>query len=154
MDDKKGHDKGHARLGVAYQSKRSKKPTKDTPSRERKFTADRRQRILDALSRGATYSLAAGYAGIKRETLWAWLNDPRKEDFQIEVRQVEAQAAMAWLTLIDQAAADLNWQAAAWKLERRYPEQYGRTVVQNEITGKGGEVLTIRLPEGWGQGGD
>ncbi len=28
--------------------------------------------------------------------------------------------------IIDKAAADGKWQAAAWKLERRYPSQYGR----------------------------
>jgi hypothetical protein len=34
--------------------------------------------------------------------------------------------------LIDKAAGEGTWQAAAWKLERRYPESYGRTVVTNQ----------------------
>ena len=31
--------------------------------------------------------------------------------------------------MIEMAASEGNWQAAAWKLERRYPETFGRRTV-------------------------
>jgi hypothetical protein len=35
--------------------------------------------------------------------------------------------------VIDQAASSGVWQAAAWKLERRFPHIYGRRVIEQEI---------------------
>jgi hypothetical protein len=43
------------------------------------------------------------------------------------------------LAKIEKAASDNNWAAAAWKLERRYPDVYGRTV--QEHTGKDGKAI-------------
>ena len=42
---------------------------------------------------------------------------------------------MGWLAKIEQAANQGHWQAAAWKLERRYPQEYGRTVQNVEHSG-------------------
>ncbi len=41
---------------------------------------------------------------------------------------------LQWLAKIEKAASDGAWQAAAWKLERRYPHVYGRVV--NEHVGR------------------
>ena len=53
------------------------------------------------------------------------------------IRQSEAQAAQRWLNFIEKAAEAGEWQAAAWKLERRYPDTYGRKT-RIEKTGPGG----------------
>ena len=45
---------------------------------------------------------------------------PTHELLEIHRSKVSLQHA------IDKAAADGKWQAAAWKLERRYPAQYGK----------------------------
>ncbi len=42
---------------------------------------------------------------------------------------------MTALAKIQKAAADGNWQAAAWWLERRYPADWGRRVVQSNVAG-------------------
>jgi hypothetical protein len=51
-----------------------------------------------------------------------------------------------WLARIEQAASE-HWQAAAWKLERRYPKDYGRSVQQHEVGGPDGGPLTIVFGE-------
>lgn len=101
-----------------------------------------KERFLVALGKGASYQIACGYAGIAYQTLRRWMikaeaiaemheeqleNHPDKKyyDFYCEVRRVESYAALKWLEKIDEAAS-VHWQAAAWKLERRFPEDYGR----------------------------
>jgi hypothetical protein len=45
--------------------------------------------------------------------------------FYAAVKRAEADGEMRDLALIAKAAED-NWQAAAWKLERKYPAKWGR----------------------------
>lgn len=100
-----------------------------------------RDRILAALSKGATYIMACNYAGVTYVTFRQWMITAEKiesgekeikterdqicVDFRQEVLKVESMAALKWLEKIDNAM-DIHWQAAAWKLERRHPDQYGR----------------------------
>lgn len=90
---------------------------------------------------GSTYELAASYAGISYQTFLDWQKS--KSEFLDTVKLAEGKAAVKWLSVIEQAANDGTWQAAAWKLERRYPNQYGKTVVNNQITGADGKELTV-----------
>lgn len=103
--------------------------------RPSKFTEDTRKRILEAIELGSTYELAAAYGGISYATLNDWLKREDEEylKFSEDVKQAEGKAAIGWLTKIEKAATDGNWQAAAWKLERRYPREFGRTV--KEVSG-------------------
>jgi hypothetical protein len=99
-----------------------------------KLTIERIDDIEEAIRMGATRELAAKYAGITRSCLQKWLRDgklgkhPLKEDLVKRIRRAEGYAAMQWLKRIEQAAEEGTWQAAAWKLERLYPESYGRSV--------------------------
>jgi hypothetical protein len=45
------------------------------------------------------------------------------------------------------AAASLDWRAAAWILERRYPADYGRNVL--EVTGSAGGPLKSEIRFVW-----
>lgn len=101
-----------------------------------KLTPDVQRRIVDAIRVGATYDLACKYGGISDQTLanWlAWGAAGRKPyvGFFVAVKDAEGAAAVKWLAQIDKAARDGTWQAAAWKLERRYPELYGRQVIEH-----------------------
>jgi transposase len=98
-------------------------------------------KLTQAIRLGATYQLACDYAGITRETFYQWLNN--KPDFSDAVKDAEGKGALGWLAKIEQAASDGNWQAAAWKLERRYPQMYGRQAL--EVTGQGGGPLKIEV---------
>jgi hypothetical protein len=98
-------------------------------ARPTKYNAEIAKKICDAIRVGATHELAAAYAGINQDTLTNWKH--RYSDFSDAVKEAEGAAAVKWLAHIEKAAQDGNWQAAAWKLERKYPREYGRRVIQS-----------------------
>lgn len=93
-------------------------------ARPTKYTPERVKRFLDAVRLGAPYRLAAHYAGIDHMTFVHWRE--RYLDFSNQVKEAEGVAVVGWLAKIEKAANDGNWQAAAWKAERRYPDDFGR----------------------------
>lgn len=113
-------------------------------ARKTKLTPQTQDRICESIRLGATYELAAHGAGITYETFRDWMNT--KPSFSAAVKAAEGDAAAKWLTMIEQAALEGNWHAAAWKLERRYPRDYGRTVQQQEVSG-GVEIRITKRPE-------
>ena len=92
--------------------------------RPSKYTPEAVARIVEALELGATYEHAAAYGGITYQTFCNW-RDEYLEFFEA-IKAAEARAVYGWLEKIERAAEPGNWQAAAWKLERRHPEQWGR----------------------------
>lgn len=116
--------------------------------RPSKLTPETQAHIVQAIEVGATYELAAQYGGVAYNTFNEWMKkgdaakSGRYREFYEAVKSAEGKAAIKWLALIDKAATD-TWQAAAWKLERRYPNTFGRRVVQNEHTGKDGGAIVI-----------
>jgi len=104
------------------------------------------ERLEQAILIGATYELAAKYAGISIDTFQRWRERAltAKEGTPLaqlrdRLRQAEGRAAIGWLAKIEKAATEGNWQAASWKLERRYPEMYGRTMQKLAFTDPSGE---------------
>ncbi len=101
--------------------------------RPTKLTPETQERIVRAIRVGATYELAAQFGGITYQTFLNWMTRGqgsrrgRYFEFFEAVKRAEGEAAIKWLALIDKAAAT-TWQAAAWKIERRYPQWYGRRV--------------------------
>lgn len=110
-------------------------------ARPTKYTEERATKILQAIKLGATYRLACMYGGIDEGTFANWRK--RYSDFSDAVKEAEGAGTVQWLAKIEAAASDGNWQAAAWKLERRYPQEYGRKVT--EMQGKDGEPLTFTM---------
>lgn len=109
-------------------------------------------KLEQAILLGATYQLAALYAGISVATFDTWRTKAETAPAgtplaQLRERlcQAEGRAAIGWLAKIEKAATEGNWQAASWKLERRYPESYGRTVQSHGLTTELGEGLTHLL---------
>ena len=111
--------------------------------RKTKYEPERVQKILDAIRLGATYQHACNYAGIDIDTFANWR--ARYPDFSDQVKQAEGGALVGWLTKIEAAANDGNWQAAAWKAERRYPDEYGRRVNDNRNTHSGPNGTPIQI---------
>jgi hypothetical protein len=129
-----------------------------------KLTPDTQARIVQALRLGATFELAAQYGGVSYDTFNNWRKRGEAEldrmararkrtdadpdelpfvQFFEATKAAEADAVVGWLAKIEKAASDGNWQAAAWKLERRYPRDYGRTV--QEVSGPDGGALQVRV---------
>lgn len=98
--------------------------------RKTKQTPDVLAKLTHAIRLGATYRLACDYAGISDASFYKYMENP---EFSSAIKKAEGDAAEKWLDLIEKSAGSGNWQAAAWKLERRYPEQYGRTVVDQRV---------------------
>lgn len=95
--------------------------------RKTKYTPETVEKLVTAVKLGATYDLACGYAGISEDTFYRWMNT--KPEFSDTIKGAEGAGAIIWLGKIEKAASEGNWQAAAWKLERRYPEKFGRSVI-------------------------
>jgi len=101
--------------------------------RKTKLTPEVQKNILDALSVGATHRIACQYAGINPQSFYNWLDKGEAGqklyvDFFEQVIQTQGRAAVGWLAKIEAAANEGDWRAVAWKLERRYPHEYGKTV--------------------------
>ena len=105
-----------------------------------KYTPERVKRFLDAIRVGSPYSHAAQYAGIDHDTFLNWRK--RYSEFSDAVKEAEGAATVGWLAKIEKAASDGNWQAAAWKLERRYPDDFGRRE-RIEHTGADGGPIQV-----------
>lgn len=64
--------------------------------------------------------------------------------FYMHTEKALAVSEIRNLSLIQAAAGDGHWQAAAWILERKYPDRFGRRERINLEGSKDGEPVTIR----------
>lgn len=112
-------------------------------------------KIVASLRAGAYPETAAALAGINRDTLYDWLKKgrgddktPPREPFATFAREVEAamaEAELRDLEILRRAAEDGVWQASAWRLERRWPQRWGRRQ-EIGITGVEGPIeITLSL---------
>lgn len=96
--------------------------------------ADVQRRLVQVLRAGGYPETAASVAGVGYSTLKKWLKrgqeSTRPEDepyrqLASAVEQARAESEARNVALIAQAATT-NWLAAAWLLERAYPERWAR----------------------------
>jgi len=121
------------------------------------------ERILNALESGATERIAAAYGGISQDTLTRWKQ--QHADFADRLIEAESKGAIRQLLNINRAAQGTidpqtglytdppDWRASSWLLERRFPEEYGKSVVDTRLSGKDGGPLTVNIgirPDGPG----
>ena len=109
-----------------------------------KLTPEVTKRVCEAIKLGATYADAAGFGGISYETLRSWMasESPKHLAFSAAVKDAQAAGKIGLLAKIEKAINDGAWQAAAWKLERRDPQGYGR-MERVELTGKDGGAVQV-----------
>ena len=93
-------------------------------ARPSKYTPETVKRIMQAIGTGAGYKQAAAYGGISYDTLNTWRQE--FSEFSEALKKAEAEALVGRLDVIDDAAINGTWQAAAWWLERKYPDDWGR----------------------------
>lgn len=105
-----------------------------------KYTPERHVAIINAIEQGVPYRHAAAIAGISEDTMQRWRE--RFAAFAEAIKAAEGRAVAGRLARIRQAEPD-HWQAAAWWLERKYPQEFGKTVQENQITGKDGGAVEI-----------
>lgn len=69
------------------------------------------------------------YLGINETTFYRWMNDFQDEmhcKFRESLKKAESEYKSALRSYILKAAENKDWKAAAWMLERQYPEEYAR----------------------------
>lgn len=92
----------------------------------RSVTTEQIERMLDGLRHGMTRRAAAAFGGYSKTTLYRMLeNDDGTLVTAIEKAEGEAEATYTKL-VADAAVSPKNWTAAAWWLERRHPDDFGR----------------------------
>lgn len=106
--------------------------------RPTKFTEEVKVKLLVAIRKGAPYVIACNYAGIGETSFHKWKSDAKKglnpefAEFMKDLKAAEGETALNWLHVIDKAMIEGNWQAAAWKLERRYFSEFSSNPVVRE----------------------
>lgn len=111
--------------------------------RPTKLSSDVQSRILDAVSVGMPMERAPLYGGVTYQTMRNWIHRAEKAieggaiskadapyvGFLEAYEKAAAEAEYRWNNTLDRAASGAykgQWQAHAWKLERRYPKDYGK----------------------------
>lgn len=122
-----------------------------------KLDDDLISRLADVVRAGNYIDVAASYLGISRQSFYRWMREGRDIDRTIESgaatedslddysrlrlrlsRELDlalATAEVRDLALIGRAAEE-NWTAAAWRLERKYPDRYGKRVAVANADGQ------------------
>jgi len=113
-----------------------------------KLTKELVKDFCKVIEEGNTFKTACGIVGIDESTFYKWkkfyvelekgrsydevkeelkinINTQMLSDFFKSIKKSEAEAKRRNVLII-QTKAKENWQASAWWLERRYPDEYGR----------------------------
>lgn len=100
--------------------------------RPTKLTDVTQARFLEALKLGLPYELCSDFAGIAPGTFYDWMNRGKAEpgsrfaEFSDAVKAAQGASAASAMARIREASENGQWQAAAWILERRFPQHFGR----------------------------
>jgi len=97
------------------ENKHTGRPTKRTP--------ERAEKILAALRQGMTIATAVRAAGLGLSAFKTWRASD--EAFAAAIKKAIAEGEAALVGVV-QRATPKHWQAAAWLLERRWPERWAR----------------------------
>jgi transposase len=90
--------------------------------RPSKYTPEMVKALCEGLSTGNMRRAVCAFNGINTDTLYDWMKT--KEEFSDAVRKAEAEAE--YRNVIKISLGRQGWQAAAWWLERKYHEDWGR----------------------------
>lgn len=107
------------------------------------------ERICQLISAGNYIKTACQAVGISEQTYINWMEWGEKSRkglyfvFFEAVKKAEAQAIARNVAVIQAATKD-NWQAAAWWLERKHPQDWGKKE-RHEHVGKDGEAIQLDI---------
>lgn len=87
--------------------------------------------LADVRARGKDRGLKCSRWGRERVIEALLVDEYPFWEFREAIKEAEAEAEISRLVKIE-SAADEHWQAAAWWLERRYPDRYGRKLLRLE----------------------
>lgn len=97
-------------------------PTARARDLRTKKSPERMQAVIDNIRDGQPITRAARLAGLNPDTVHRW----RKEDEEFDEAVEDAlEFQIAVLTAKVDRASDTDWKAAAWRLERLRPDEFG-----------------------------
>lgn len=123
--------------------------TEEKVGRPTALTPEIHNRVIAYIKAGGYVETAAAAAGVNKSTLYNWLKRGAKEDagiyrdFSESVEKAMAEAEMIDVARINKAAQDGVWQAAAWRLERKHPDRWGKKE-KHEHTGADGGPISLK----------
>jgi hypothetical protein len=123
-------------------------PKASTPT----LTDELIETIAQAIRVGSYVETAVALAGISKDSFYRWLRQAESDDanemtvkLSDAVKKALAESEKRDLDVIDKAAQEGEWTAAAWRLERKFPNKWGRqSKVQLEHTGMDGGPIEIQ----------
>ena len=99
---------------------------------------------------GVTNRDIARALGVSETTFYRWVGDP-KTDYQRKLsealKKTETDYKKSLQTIIYNAAVQRDWKAAAWLLERKYPDEYARRE-RSQVEAKVEEVPRFTFDRG------
>ena len=114
-------------------------------ARPTKLTPEVQDLIVDGINAGLTFRLTCARVGVNPGTFYRWLETGEivktgmYREFYEAVERAKADSALRLVSQITlQALTD--WRAAAFILERRFPDDYGK---RTEVTGKDGGPVKV-----------
>lgn len=113
---------------------------KNKGGRPSKLTSELREEICIFIKAGCFIETTCGMVGINKSTYYDWMKrgkesrrPNRYRTFYEEVTKAQAICETRLVAIISKAE-ETQWRAAAWKLERKHPERWGKpkTKVENK----------------------
>jgi hypothetical protein len=122
-------------------------PKNSTP----RLTSELIEKLASTIMKGAYVETAVALHSISKNTFYRWLRQAKSDnptalcqELSHAVEKAMAEAELRDMEVIDQAAQSGQWQAAAWRLERKHPDRWGRRDrFQLEHTGPGGGAILV-----------
>ncbi|WP_414469279.1 hypothetical protein [Methanobacterium sp. ACI-7] len=128
---------------------------KNKGGRPSKLTPEIQKDIVNLIKAGNYVDITCVIVGINKSTYYDWMKrgkesrrPNRYRTFYEEVTKAHA-ICEARLVAIISKAEETYWKAAAWKLERRYPEKWGKPKTEKKNSFKinnGNQETFINFP--------
>lgn len=96
-----------------------------------KFKQEITDKVLYAVGLGAPLNMACNYAGVDYSTFRKWViagesGEEQYIEFLQALKRAQGGAGVHWLEKINEAMENGTWQAAAWKLERKFYKDFSQ----------------------------
>lgn len=112
-------------------------------ARPSKLTPEVHQKIVELVRAANTVEVAAETAGISQPTFYGWMARGKQGGrgnaayarFREDVEQARIEAESLLVLRVQKAAAKGSWNAAAWLLERRWPERWSSPSKAGSVRG-------------------
>jgi hypothetical protein len=142
-----GRYQRHAPSGNHKSKNKRGAPGVNTKAGETLWTTELQDKLVEMIRAGNYAEVAARACGISKDTFYKWLlrGGKGEQPFAaladaIETASAEAQARDVFMMA---KHSSKHWQAAAWRLERKYPKLFGRKD-SLELTGDDDKPLAVR----------